>query len=97
MLNPTVYILSSAKLHRCYIGFTNDLDERMKFYQNSESNKFTYNADDWEIFYTIKCSSKVQGLKIETHIKKMKSKIYIENLKKYPEITLKLLEKYKDC
>lgn len=32
--------------------------------------------------------------KIETHIKKMKSKKYIQNLKIYPEIPLKLLVKY---
>lgn len=32
--------------------------------------------------------------KIENHIKKMKSKIYIENLKKYPEMASKLILKY---
>jgi putative endonuclease len=35
-----------------------------------------------------------QAHKIENHIKKMKSKKYIENLKKYPEISLRLLQKY---
>ena len=32
---------------------------------------------------------------IEAHIKKMKSKTYIENLKKYSDLREKLLEKYK--
>jgi len=32
--------------------------------------------------------------KIEIHIKKMKSKKYIQDLKKYPEIAQKLLKKY---
>ncbi len=31
---------------------------------------------------------------IENHIKRMKSRRYIENLIKYPEIGKKLLEKY---
>ncbi|PXY38851.1 excinuclease ABC subunit C, partial [Flavobacterium cheongpyeongense] len=38
-----------------------------------------------------------QALAIEKHIKDMKSKIYIENLLRYPEVINKLLEKYKDC
>ncbi len=32
--------------------------------------------------------------KIENHIKKMKSKKYIKDLKKYPEIAQKLIKKY---
>jgi putative endonuclease len=31
---------------------------------------------------------------IEQHIKKMKSKVYIQNLKRYPEILQKLINKY---
>ncbi len=38
--------------------------------------------------------SKAQALAIEKHIKAMKSKIYIHNLKKYPEMIDKLLLKY---
>jgi putative endonuclease len=37
---------------------------------------------------------------IEKHIKAMKSKKYIENLIKYPEMSVKLLQKYEttsDC
>jgi putative endonuclease len=32
-----------------------------------------------------------QARSVETHIKKMKSKIYIQNLKKYPELLINLL------
>jgi putative endonuclease len=35
-----------------------------------------------------------QALRIEKHIKNMKSKKYIEDIKKYPEITERLKEKY---
>ncbi|MCE3296765.1 MAG: excinuclease subunit [Crocinitomicaceae bacterium] len=93
----TVYILHSEKLSRFYTGFTTDLEVRLKFHENAEQRKFTYNADDWEIYHTIICQSKAQALKIEKHIKRMKSKIYIQNLKKHPEINSKLLIKYKDC
>jgi len=89
-----VYILRSNKLNRFYIGFTSDFDIRLEFHKNAKSNKFTANADDWELFTKITCESKQQALRIESHIKKMKSKTYIENLIKYPDIILKLKDKY---
>ena len=92
-----VYILHSIKLDRFYIGFTTNLEQRLVFHQNAEAHKYTHKADDWTLFLKIECETKKQALAIEQHIKKMKSKIYIENLLLYPEIKLKLLEKYKDC
>ena len=94
-----VYILHSVKINRFYIGYTSDITLRLEFHANAENRKFTYNADDWNLFYTIECQSKPQALAIEKHIKAMKSKVYIENLKNYPEIKEKLLQKYKstDC
>jgi putative endonuclease len=56
--------------------------------------KFTAKTKDWSLFYAIKCESAFQAKGIEAHNKKMKSKIYIQNLIKYPEITQKLLDKY---
>ena len=95
-MSNTVYILYSKKLDKYYIGFTENLDVRLDFHlSDSQSRKFTYKSDDWELIFTIKCESKNQGLSIEKHIKSMKSKIYIQNLLKYPEMKFKLLEKYK--
>ena len=90
-----VYILYSEKLNRYYIGYTTNFDKRLEFHKNAELNKFTANAQDWELFLKIPCENKIQGLNIEKHIKNMKSKIYIENLLKYPDIILKLKDKYK--
>ena len=42
---------------------------------------FTAKANDWEIFLHFECSDEVQAKSIEHHIKKMKSKVYIENLR----------------
>ena len=62
------------------------------------ASKFTAQADDWILFFEIECFEYSQALKIEKHIKRMKSKKYIHNLVKYPEISIKLLEKYTaDC
>jgi putative endonuclease len=86
----TVYILYSESLNRFYTGFTSNFEVRMNFHANAEAHKFTYKAKDWQLFLEIPCDSKAQGLAIEKHIKKMKSKIYIQNLLKYPEIIQKL-------
>jgi putative endonuclease len=89
-----VYILHSNKLNRFYIGFTSNFDTRLEFHKNAESHKFTSKADDWALFLKIACECKTEALLIEKHIKKMKSKTYIENLIKYPDIILKLKNKY---
>ncbi|MFY7742466.1 MAG: GIY-YIG nuclease family protein [Flavobacterium sp.] len=90
-----VYILHSEKLNRFYIGYTKNLDKRLDFHlHDTQSRKFTYKADDWSLYFSIKCTTKNQALAIEKHIKAMKTKIYIQNLAKYPEIGLKLLQKY---
>ena len=90
-----VYILHSVKLNRFYIGYTSSFETRLEFHQNAADHKFTSNANDWTVFLKINCESKSQALQIEQHIKNMKSKIYVENLLKYPEMILKLLDKYK--
>ena len=91
-----VYILYSIQLDRFYVGMTVDFENRLEqhisgFYDNS----YTKKADDWKAYLLIECDNKKQSLKIEAHIKKMKSVTFIKNLKKYPEIILKLKEKYK--
>ena len=93
----SVYILHSVKLNKFYTGFTSNFDLRLQFHFNSENRKFTHNATDWTLFLKIDCENKNQALLIEKHIKKMKSKIYIQNLLKYPEIIQKLLSVYKNC
>ena len=51
-------------------------------------------ARDWEIYFKIECQDIQIARKIERHIKKMKSRKYLENLVKYNSITEKLIEKY---
>ena len=74
---------------------TSNFDIRLDFHLNDDQQrKFTHNADDWVLFHKIDCDSKDLALRIEKHIKAMKSKIYIENLIKYREMTSKLIDKY---
>ena len=93
-MKQIVYILYSKKLDRYYTGATSDIETRLIFHQNSPAHKFTAKAKDWVLYLKIECNTKDQALAIEKHIKRMKSKVYIQNLKKYPEITTKLKLKY---
>jgi putative endonuclease len=93
------YILYSATLDRFYIGSTSletsdRLDNHLTKYYGA--SKFTAKANDWNLFFSIKCSSYSQARKIETHIKKMRSKTYINNLKRFPEISTYLINKFTD-
>jgi putative endonuclease len=91
----TVYILFSKKLNRFYTGSCNDLQDRLLKHQTKiYSESYTTNSDDWELYHTINGLTYEQARSIELHIKKMKSKVYIENLLKYPEIIERLKQLY---
>ena len=91
-----VYILHSEKLNRFYVGETDNIVRRLDEHNTGFfKNSFTTKTSDWEIFILINCCDRIQARKIETHIKKMKSKKYIQDLECYPEIIEKLKNKYK--
>ncbi len=86
------YILHSKSTDKYYIGMTQDsLKARIdKHNSNFYSKKYSSIASDWELFLNIKCTSVQQAISIEKHIKKMKSRKYIENLKSYSEMVKRL-------
>jgi len=91
----SVYILYSKTLDRFYVGSCIDLSYRIDLHLNKHFSKsFTAKVNDWLLFWNNDDLEYKQARKIEEHIKRMKSKVYIENLKKYPEIILKLKERY---
>ena len=88
-----VYILYSPKLDRYYIGMTDDLYKRLSHHNHPiDPMKFTSRGLPWEIFLSLPCQSKPQALKLERLIKSKKSSVFIENLRKYPELVKKIME-----
>jgi putative endonuclease len=95
VLTMVVYVLHSKKLDKYYIGETADLNQRLKRHNNGHlKNAFTAKTNDWHVVISIECSHRASARLIEQHIKQMKSRIYIENLIRYPEMIEKLLAKY---
>ena len=91
-----IYIIYSTAKNAFYIGETMDIRNRIEEHNSNIHNlSFTRRANDWQLFFFIECESKSQAQKIERHIKKMKSRKYYHNLKKYPNISSTLLEKYR--
>jgi len=91
-----VYILYSKSLDSFYIGSTTlavevRLDNHNTLYYE---NKFTSKGVPWELFYYLETESREVAEEIERHIKRMKSRKYIMNLKTYPEMGQKLKSKY---
>jgi len=90
------YILFSKSRNRYYVGYTSDIEERIKLHNSGffGCKSFTYKASDWKLFLIIPCETIEQAVFVETRIKRMKSRKYIENLKKYPEIIEKILKEF---
>ena len=90
-----VYILKSETKDTFYIGETSNVEQRLIWHNNSVfDGAHTKIANDWEIYFVMTCNHIQQARKIEKHIKSMKSKTYLLNLKKYPEISEKLLIRF---
>jgi putative endonuclease len=95
MENYFVYILYSENIDSYYVGQSINPVVRLAEHNSHLKNRaFTKRADDWKVFLTIQCESRTQAILIEKHIKKMKSKKYLNNLKAIPDMVLNLLQKY---
>jgi putative endonuclease len=91
-----VYILYSKSLNSYYVGSCLDLDLRLTEHLNKKFPEgFTTKTNDWELYYSMLDLEYIQARKIEKHIKRMKSKKYIEDLKSYSELSEKLFSQYK--
>ena len=72
-----VYILFSKVLDRYYVGYTGNLEDRMRDHQSGIST-YTSKADDWVLVYSEEYASREEARAREKAIKKKKSRKYIE-------------------
>ena len=76
------YIIYSAKKDKYYIGETRNLSERLILHNTGGLGpSFTSQSQDWILYLQIECETRQMSRQIERHIKRMKSRRYIENLK----------------
>ena len=93
------YIIFSKSINHYYVGYTSNLEERIQLHRSGHfgSKSFTMKSNDWEIYLTFPCKTIEKAIAIENKIKRMKSRKYIENLKKYPELFERLLNTENPC
>jgi len=91
-----VYILFSASANAYYVGSCEDLQLRLNDHNSGKyPGSYTRKATDWEVYLSIPDLSYSQARNIEQHIKRMKSRVYLENLLKFPEIISRLKDTYR--
>jgi len=82
------YIIYSPLKDIYYVGACQDFDARLEKHNSGEYGKSTYTVftSDWQSFLQIEAEDFPHARRLELKIKKMKSRAYIENLKRYPEM-----------
>ena len=96
-MSAYVYIIYSPSLSKFYIGSTHENPaERLNQHNNRFFEKaFTTRGVPWQMHFSLECQTILQAICIEKHIKRMKSRRYIENLNIFPSIAETLLLRYK--
>jgi len=89
-----LYILHSKLTNAYYTGETHNVEERiLKHNNHSYQNSFTKITDDWELILVFECTDRSESLYLESFIKRMKSKVFIEKIIANPEILKDILSK----
>ena len=81
------------------MGVTSEnLEVRIKKHNNRSygSHRYTAVSNDWLLFLHIDAEEYSQAIRLERKIKSMKSRKYIENLKRYPDLIEKIKRETKE-
>ena len=91
-----VYILISDQNGKFYIGASRNVDERLIWHNSILKNTgHSRKGIPWKIFLTLECDNMNHALKVEKHIKKMKSRKFIFDIEKFPDLRKRVIEKYR--
>jgi len=89
-----VYILYSKSLDKFYVGYSENMEQRIGFHNSEENLKWTKSGTPWEIYLMIPSESVMQARKMERYIKQQKSRKYIQLLKERADIRKNLLNRF---
>jgi putative endonuclease len=79
VMHHFVYILYSASADRYYVGQSEDPEARLHYHNNPlENRKFTAKGRPWIIKLSVALDSKAHAMALETFLKRMKSRQFIE-------------------
>ncbi len=75
-----VYALYSLTYNKIYIGFTSDLEQRLKSHNKLGKKGWTIKFRPWELIYSEECSLKSEALKREKQLKSATGRNFIRSL-----------------
>ncbi|MFI5219490.1 MAG: GIY-YIG nuclease family protein [Bacteroidia bacterium] len=75
----TVYVLHSESSGKIYIGFTSDLEQRIKSHNEVDKKGWTKNFRPWKVTYTETYDSKQEAMKREKELKSSRGRAFIRN------------------
>jgi len=73
----TVYVLYSPSYNKIYIGFTSDLENRLRSHNIFASKGWTVKYRPWILIYTEIFETKTEAMKREKQLKSAKGRNYI--------------------
>ncbi|MFN8277304.1 MAG: GIY-YIG nuclease family protein [Chitinophagales bacterium] len=78
----TVYVLYSDSLQKRYIGFTNNINARLKAHNHPQNRGFTKRGQPWQLVYTEVFESKNDAMAREKWFKTGTGRRYLDNFKR---------------
>jgi len=78
----TVYVLHSVKYDKIYIGFTSDLETRIKSHNQLSEKGWTVRYRPWELIYTETYDDKQSAMRREQELKSAQGRLFIRSLLK---------------
>ena len=75
-----VYVLHSSKFNKIYIGFTSDLEKRLKSHNYVATKGWTIKFRPWKLIYKEEYKLKNDAIKREKQLKSAKGREFIWNI-----------------
>jgi len=75
-----VYALYSVKYDRIYVGFTSNLEQRIKTHNAPLNRRYTGKYQPWILIHTEQFDEKISAMKREKELKSFRGREFIRSL-----------------
>ena len=76
----TTYVLYSEKYDKIYIGYTSDLEQRLRSHNELAKKGWTVKYRPWKVIYTEEYESRREAMKREKQLKGYQGRQFIREL-----------------
>jgi putative endonuclease len=76
----TVYVLHSVSFDKIYIGYTSNLESRLRSHNELATKGWTMKFRPWNVVHSETFESKILALKREKELKSYQGRLFIRNV-----------------